>query len=313
MRKRLALCALLGLVVAAAVPAASNVSVTIRFFDKRIYYAGDQISVEATVTNASSSSYRFKIADSKAWSFDFEVSTPTMDRLPHSDEFTIDRSSNQPVFFREVSLEPGEQFGLILDLGSFVNLEEPGVFSVRSLFYPELYRGSSPRSVASNTLSLAIRPQAETPEEKARIDTESGLPLTREDLPPDQVVSLTIGARQKSQWDKFFLYLDLERLLRQNPDRDRAFRRSTEEERARQLAQYRKDLMAQVVDQEILLRPSYFEIQKTTYTPDEAQVTVRAAFAHTDYTEWKRYTYHLRRVTGTWLISSYEVSHLGTE
>jgi hypothetical protein len=312
-RKSLTLCALLGLLAATAAAAAENVSVTIRFFDKRIYYAGDQVRVEATVTNASGASYRFKVADSKAWSFDFEVATPTMDRLAHSDEFTIDRSSNQPVFFREVSLEPGEQFGLVLELDSFVKLEDPGVFTVRALFYPELYRGSSPPSVASNTLSLALRPQAETPEEKARIDTETGMPLTRADVPPDQVVSATIAARQKSQWDKFFLYLDLERLLRQNPDRDRAFRRASEEERSRQLAQYRKDLMAQVVDQEVLLRPSSFEIQKTTYTPEEAQVIVRAAFTHTDYTEWKRYTYHLRRVANTWLIASYEVSQLGTE
>ncbi len=313
MTKRLALFALLGLAAAAAVAAADNVSLTIRFFDKRIYYAGDQVRVEATVTNASSSSFRFKVADSKVWSFDFEVSTPTLDRLAHAEQFTIDRSSNQPVFFREVSLEPGEQYGLVLELESFVSLADPGVFSVRALFFPELYRGSAPRSVASNTLSLAVRPQAETPEEKARIDTDSGMALTREDIPPDQVVAYTITARQKSQWDKFFLYVDLESLLRQNQDRDRTFRRSSEEERARQLAQYRKDLMQQVVDQEVLLRPSSFEIQKTSYTPAEAQVVVRAAFSYTDYTEWKKYTYRLRRVETSWLIAGYEVSNLGTE
>lgn len=313
MTKRVALSALLGLAAAAAVVAADNVSLTIRFFDKMIYYAGDQVRVEATVTNASSTSYRFKVADSKVWSFDFEVSTPTLDRLPHAEQFTIDRGSNQPAFFREVSLEPGEQYGLVLELGSFVTLEEPGVFSIRALFYPELYRGSSPRSVESNTLSIAVRPQAETPEQKARIDTESGLPLTREDLPPDSVVSYTITARQKSQWEKYFLYLDLESLLRQNPDRDRAFRRGSEEERARQLAQYRKDLMQQVVDQDLLLRPASFQIQKTSYTPAEAQVVVRAAFAYTDFTEWKRYTYRLRRVESSWLIVAYEVSNLGTE
>jgi hypothetical protein len=311
--KRVALSALLALAAVAAVAAADNVSLTIRFFDKKIYYAGDQVRVEATVTNASSASFRFKVADSKVWSFDFEVATPTLDKLAHAEQFTIDRSSNQPVFSREISLEPGEQYGLVLELDSFIGLGDPGVFSVRALFYPELYRGSAPRSVASNTLSLAVRPQAETPEEKARIDTESGMPLTRADIPPDQVVANTIVARQKSQWDKFFLYLDLESLLRQNPDRDRVFRRSSEEERARQLAQYRKDLMQQVADQEVLLRPSSFEIQKTSYTPAEAQVVVRSAFAYTDFTEWKRYTYRLRRVENSWLIVAYEVSNLGTE
>jgi hypothetical protein len=304
---------LLALAAAAALAAADNASLTIRFSDKKIYYAGDQVRVEAAITNTSSTSYRFKVADSKVWSFDFEVASPTLDKLEHSEQFTIDRSSNQPVFFREVSLEPGEQYGLVLDLGSFVSIADPGVFTVRASFYPELFRGSDPRPVSSNTLSLAIRPQAETPEQKARIDTESGMVLSRESIPPDEVVRYTITARQKSQWDKFFLYLDLESLMRQNPDRDRTFRRSSEEDRVRQVDQYRKDLMQQVVDQDVLLRPSSFEIQKTSYTAEEAQVVVKAAFTYADYTEWKKYTYHLRRSEEAWLIASYEVSNLGTE
>jgi hypothetical protein len=309
--KRLALAALVGLTTAAL--AAGQASITIRFFDRRIYYAGDPVQVEAVILNNTSQAYRFKMADKSVWSFDFEVHTPTLDRLAHASQFTMDRSSNQPVFFREISLEPGEQYGLVLDLGSFVGLDDPGVFTVRALFYPELARGEQTGAISSNALALSLRPQAETTEELSRVETETGLLVRREALPPDEVVSYAISARQKSQWDRFLLYLDLESLLRQSPDRDRRYQRSSEEERLRQVEQYRQDLMRENVDPDILLRPSSFEVERTSYTRDEAQVSVRSSFVFPDYTEWKRYTYRLQRSEGVWVIVAYDVRNLGTE
>lgn len=309
--KRLTTVALILFTLTAAVSA--EVTVTIRFYDKSIYYAGDPVRVEAMILNATNGPYRFKLADKTVWSFDFEVQTPTLDRIAHSEQFTIDRGANQPVFFREVSLEPGEQYGMILDLSAFVELADPGVFTVRGKFYPEMSRGETPAALTSNALVLNVRPQAETPEERAQVDTEAGLILRREPLPPDQVVSYALTARQKSQWDKFLLYMDLESLLRQNAERDRRYTRSSEEDRLRQLRQYRQDLMRESVDQEVLLRPASFIIERTSYTPDEAQVMVRASFVFPDYTEWKRYTYHLKRVEGVWLVAAYEVRNLGTE
>ena len=309
--KRLITTTLMWLTLAAAVSA--DVSVSIRFYDRALYHAGDPVQVEAMILNGTNQTYRFKLADRSVWSFDFEVQTPTLDRLAHSTEFTIDRGSNQPVFFREVSIEPGEQYGLILDLGRFVDLADPGVYTVRARFFPELARGDTPTALGSNTLMLNLRPRVDTPEERARVDTETALALRREPIPPDEVVRYVITARQQSQWDRFLLYMDLESLLKQDAERERRYTRSSEEERTRQLAQYRQDLVRERVDQDVLLRPASFQIERTSYTPSEAQVTVRSSFVYPDYTEWKRYTYRLANREGVWLVTAYEVRNLGTE
>ncbi len=290
-----------------------GVTASIRFYDKKIYYQADEIWVEAVISNESGSTYRFKVADRRPYSFDFEVMSPTYIQLEHSRDFTIQRTSDQPVFFREVSIEPGEKYGVLLELGDFVAFTEPGVFVIRAMFYPELFRGNTPAMVSSNALTLNLRPAADTPAMQARVDIDTGVILERQPLPPDEVVAYTIRARQKSQWNRFFLYLDVESLLRQNPERERAYARSPEGQRIRMLEEYKKDLQRETIDQEIILVPASFEVLKTSYTPDEGQVIVKQSFAHTGFTEWKKYTYYVRRFDRVWLITGYDVKNLGAE
>jgi hypothetical protein len=122
-----------------------------------------------------------------------------------------------------------------------------------------------------------------------------------------------LNARHRSQWEKFFLYLDLESLYRSVPSRDERFRRMTEEQQRATLGQFRKNLAAETVDEDILVIPASFEILQTAYTPSEGTVTVLERFRYPDYTELKRYTYYLERRDTVWLVTDYEVVNLGTE
>jgi hypothetical protein len=167
--------------------------------------------------------------------------------------------------------------------------------------------------VKSNKLSLHIRPPVATPEERVRIEQETGRMLEREKMAPDDVVDYTIRARQKSQWEKFFLYLDLESLYRRDPKRESRYQRYSEEDQRRILSQFRKELQQEVVDRDILLVPSSFEILKTSYTPYKATVIVKAKFKFPDFTEVKQYSYFLTRKDLFWLITGYDIINLGTE
>jgi hypothetical protein len=294
-----------------------GVSLAISYSEKRIYYLGDSqhpVLLDVVLTNNSDSTYRFKSADNRFYNLDFEVSTPSNLLLEHSQKFIKSKYANQPVFFRDVSLDPGERFGITLNLNEFVEFSQPGLYTVQALFYPEL---SVPPGAAaplrSNPLSLSLRPAVVFPEEKARIEAETGALLARAPLPPDEVVSYTLQARQKSQWEKFFLYLDLESLYTQSPGRAESYRRMSEENRRNALATFRRQLSSQVVDTDIVLIPTDFEIQETHYTPFEATVLVIEKFKQRDFTEVKRYTYYLTRKDRIWLISRYETVNLGTE
>ena len=286
---------------------------SIRFFEKKVYFLGDEIQIEAVIANATAQTMRFKVADNRFFNLDFDVRTTTNLALGHARQFTTERNSDQPVFFREVSLEPGEKYGIVVDLTRFASFAEPGLFVLQASFYPELFRGSQSASVKSNRLSLNVKPPVVTAEEKAKVEAETGALIARAPLPPDEVVAYTIQARQKSQWEKFYLYLDLEALLRKNPEKDRVYRRSTDEAQRRMIETFKEELRKTAIDQEISVIPTSFEIQKTTYTGSEGTVIVKEKFRYADYTELKGYTYHLKKADRYWIITDYEIKNLGTE
>jgi hypothetical protein len=286
---------------------------SIRFFDQKVYFLGDDIQVEAVITNTGTDTLRFKMADNRFFNMDFDVRTTRNVGLDHAREFTIERNSDQPVFFREVSLEPGEKYGIVLDLTRFAAFSSPGQYVLQATFFPELFRGPDSFSLKSNRLSLSVKPPAANAEEKAIMQAENGALLARQSLPPDEVVSGTVSARQKSQWERFFLYLDLESIMRRNPEKDRIFRNSTEAQRRQMVDQFRQQLRQTTIQQDISVIPTSFEIKKTTYDAAEGTVEVLEKFKYPDYTELKGYTYHLKKTDRFWIIYDYEIKNLGTE
>jgi hypothetical protein len=314
--KRLLLILSLVSLVSALSAAEAGVRLSIRLYNTRIYYLGDTehpVQVEIVVTNDSSGTYRFKIANNRVFNFDFQATTAKNLLLDHSQEFTTAKLLNQPLLYREISLEPGEKYGLVVELSDYIAVREPGLYDLHALFYPDLNLDPGAASLRSNSLALSIRPPLASAEARAALEPETGKPLEREAIPPDEVVSYTLRARQRSQWEKFFLYLDLESLYLKKPERARSFTRMSEEERKATLKTFESELRQQSVDRDILVIPSSFEIVQTKYTPFEAEVLVIEKFQYRDYTEVKRYTYTLIRSDSIWVITDYDIQNLGTE
>jgi hypothetical protein len=295
----------------------AEVTFSIRYFDKQIYYtAGSPIYVQVTINNNDSVPFRFKLADERAFSLDFEVRTQSNVALASAETLMRKRNQNQQVFFREISLESGESFSFVEDIHDYVTLSQSGSFVVWASLYPELYRTTNVRALDSNRLSLSIRPGIlpdanGVPQE---LDSATNALLIREKLPPDQVVEYFLTARQRSQWEKFFLYLDLEAMIARDSVRQREWRAESEEGRQRLLARYRADLQSTVVDGDISMIPTEFQIERTSYTADEGTVIVQEKFRiGNSFTERKRYTYYLQRKDDIWTIVDYTVLNLGTE
>jgi len=336
--------ALLGVIVFgagaayAAAGANDGVEFGIRFFDRRIYYAaGDPIYVQVTIANNSPFTYRFKLADDRMFSVDFEVRTVTNRLLEPAYELVRRRSQSRQVFFREIAVEPGESFSFVENLRDYVRLDEPGSFVVRAFVHPELYRPSlasadarqdlraglwsAPRVrplegvLASSRLSLSVRPRsADGPDGlPLALDEATGAVLARERLPPDEVVEYMIRARQRSQWERFFLYLNLEEMVSRDPVRNRAWVRESAEGRQRMVEQFRRELQSPTTGEAISLIPTDFAIERTQHTGSEGAVTVLKRFAGLHFTEVKRYTYYLQRRDGIWSIVDFSVVNLGAE
>jgi hypothetical protein len=294
---------------------ASPLQISMRFFDQKVYFLGDPdpINVEVAITNTGTDPLRFQVADNRFFNLDFDVRTLTNVGLEHAEKFISDRNADQPVFFREVSLGAQEKYSFDVDLKTFAKFISPGQYVVQGTFYPQLFRGTGSLSVSTNRLALNLKPAVATAAERSVVEAETGALLARQPLPPDEVVTATIAARQKSQWARFFLYLDLESLLRKNPEKDRAFRNATEVARRQMVDQFRQQLQAMTIQQDISVVPSSFQVQKTSYDPAEAMVQVLEKFKYPDYTELKAYNYHLKKTDRFWVIDDYSIRNLGTE
>lgn len=290
-----------------------DLTCTIRYYNKSIYYPNKSIPVKVLIQNNTTSSKTFDIADQRSFNVDFQVETLKKEYLPHREKFIIARNTNQPVFVREIRLEPGDEYNFVVDLAQYIVIDKPGMYRVTSTFETSINSGVYSNSLISNTLVLSVVNGEPVDEEKfieAMITKES---LQKESLSPDEVVKYTINARQKSQWNRFFLYLDMKELFLNKEDRERRYKRATEEEQLTMLEHFKQDVMEGKVESGMISIPYSFEITNTSYTPHKSEVIVYAKFKYPDYLETKKYIYKLKKKDLIWYITSYEVMNLGTE
>jgi len=294
-----------------------NAAVSIKFYDKTMYYpdAADSnpVFIHITVRNTGTDTLRFKLADDRMFSIDFNAYTIKNERLSQTEMLVRKRTTNQTVYFREIALEAGEEYSFVENLKEYLTVANPSVYYVDLTFYPELYRFRDER-ITSNRLTLEVRPSPSAASSSS-IPVEAGTVriLQPEAIPPDQVVERTIVARQKSLWDQYFLYMDVEAMLERTPSQKRRYRAASADERERMIGAYKSDLMQSRIDGDIVAVPERFQIEKTVYSKTEGSVVVTEWFNNRTYYEKKSYTYRLRQREGVWQIYDYTVVNLGTE
>ncbi len=295
----------------------SKASVSIKYHNRAIYYPGNSadnpINVHITIKNEGTETLRFKLADDRMFSLDFNAFTVKNTRLPNTENLIEKRTSNTTVYFREIALEQGEEYSFIENLKDYINIENPSVYYLEMSFYPELYK-SKFISINSNRLTLEVRPSPSAVSSSyIPVSAQTAEILKPEALAPDKIVEQTIIARQKSLWDQYFLYMDVESMLKRNPNLKKKYITVSAEERERMIDSFKADLMQSRIENDIIAVPEKFQIEKTTYTPTEGSVIVTEWFKYPNYSEKKSYTYKVRQREGIWTIYDYSVVNLGTE
>lgn len=282
-----------------------------------MYYPGSQDSnpvlVHISIKNNSTETKRFKLADDRMFSIDFDVITIKNQTLPQSENLIKKRTTNRTVYFREIALDNGEEYSFTENLKDYIDITDPAVYYADLKFYPELYK-SKYISLDSNRLTLEVRPSPSAAASSILPVTDNTAELLKpEDISPDKVVERTIIARQKSLWDQYFLYIDIEAMLQRNAVAKRKYNAVSADERARLLKNYKADLMQSRIDNDIVAVPESFEIEKTLYSRTEGTVTVTEWFKYPNFREKKSYVYKVRQREGIWQIYDYVVTNLGTE
>jgi hypothetical protein len=296
-----------------SIGAQADVKLSIRFFDKRIYFPESEIPVMITISNESEGTYRFKLADDRVYSLAFEARTPSNRVLDLSDAYKIAMGKSEPVFYRELAIKPGEEYSFREDLGRYVRIAEPGSFSIKASFFPELASSHAVSPLSSNTLLLSVRPSPGLPPASEAISAVTGETLKAQALPPDEVVRRTIVALQKSLWNEYFLYLDLSSLLCRDQDAKRRYDSESDEGRRQMVERFRADLRTSATASDLILQPYYYELLETRYTEAKGFVSVLEKFKNGQLRMVREYTYELARRDEVWYIVDYTVFNRGTE
>lgn len=282
-----------------------SVQLGIREAERQVYTIDSPISLQVHLHNHTSAPYLFELAGNKVFNIELGVTNLYNEKLPASENYIREKKSRQQVYYRDIRILPGEEFSFYIDVDDFVSIDTPGIYFIQASFFPDLGTSSA---LHSNILTVHFHPAgSERGELEEILEMEVDQVLQKQQLPPDQVVEYTIRARQRDEWEKFLLYLDIEQLMLQNRLKEAEYRRSSEEERIRMVRKYRELLMSEEVDNEILLKPVNFTIEKTVYTPQTAEVRVSKEFRYPDYTEIRHYRYYLHRPEGYWTIYKYQV------
>lgn len=294
-----------------------NAEIKIKYYNKTMYYPGDTLDnpiyIHITVANKGPETLRFKLADDRMFSLDFKAFNSKNSLLDKTETLIRKRTTNRTVYFREIALESGEEYSFVENLKDFIQIDNPGLYYVEASFYPELYK-SKLIKLTSNRLSLDIKPAPSAlAANTLPINRKTYSVLKPEAISPDKVIEQTLIARQKNQWDSYFLYFDIEQMLMNDPVRNRKYRTLSAEERQKMIKNYKTDLMQRRIDTDIVAIPESFNIERTTYTETEGTVSVIQWFKYDTFKEKKRYTYFVRKRDGIWLIYNYSVENLGAE
>lgn len=291
----------------------AQIQFSIQFYDQQLYYQGDEVRVKATITNHSSQIYRFRLADTRMFSMDFTVQDLSNMAVKPSEQYTTVLSENKPIFVRDVTILPGEDFSFVETLNDYKNLSS-GVFMLTAYFYPGLRGNPDQSALQSNRLSLSLRPdirRQNMAEDFMTVQVNQVLRAAM--LPPDQVIQYMLNARQKNQQEAYLLYLDLESLYKSEPRRSERYRRMSEPERLETIQSFKNELWRNALTESISLIPASYEIMRTSYTGNRGTVEVVQKYKGSFFTEVKEFKYQLERQQDIWKVVSYTVTNRPNE
>ncbi len=275
----------------------------------KIFYQNDEIYINIKLFNTSDKDTFCLIAEDKKFSFDFHIVTMQNRQIEHSSEYINSYHRVQAIFKSHIRIAPGEGYIFKARLNDYYDLNISGQYFINCFYFPELRLSNSmENALGSNQLSLNIRPskiQDKSIEENEAIEKEKK-DLKLEKKSPDEIIDYVLKARQKKEWEKFFLYIDLENLILTNNEFKQRFLRTDIEKKKEIISEYKEYLKQDKIDG-ISFIPTDFEILRTEYSKGRAKVEVLEYFIYQKYEEKKYYTYYLYLKDNIWFVTSYEV------
>ncbi len=298
-------------------------SLSLDFYQKDLFTPESDIWLDMRIANETESVQRFLLGDDKVYNLEFMVKDEFALALEPSLRYLASFSQNRSNYYREIVLSPRDVYIFRINLKDYVDIESAGIYTVDATFFPELVSKSNLINQNDNTVTISSRepliltlfPQDQESllADSAAVDFNRREVLQRLRLTPDEVIEYTLNAKQKRNWDQYFLYQDLETLLQQNIELRREYRGSSALAQNSIIERYQLELEEVIREDSREYIPIDYTILKTTFTQTEATVIVSSRFKFLQYIENRRYTYDLSKVNDIWMISNINVEIEGAQ
>ncbi|HBD93542.1 MAG: hypothetical protein A2015_06700 [Spirochaetes bacterium GWF1_31_7] len=290
----------------------NDVAVMIRFSEPKIFKINDSIYIDIEIKNKSNKPSAVLIADDKRYTFDFELVSLQNKPVGYNKDYSNFFNRVQPIFNSMIRLNKDEGFTYRVLLNDYYDIDTSGQYYIRAVFHPALKLSENNVNVMkSNYLTINVRPESINDryivEQK---EAEMERMLFAEKKAPDEVIEYMLNARMKSEWEKYFLYIDVSKMILTNSKFKDKYRKADSERQSKIIEEYKEYLKQNTID-EMSYIPILFNIVKTEYSTGEAKVEAILKFKQYDFIEDKYYTYFLNKKDDKWFVTSYTVLNIG--
>ncbi|MBA7683311.1 hypothetical protein ES703_91675 [subsurface metagenome] len=290
----------------------SFIDISIRFYNKQIYYKGDPIIIEFQIVNNGSAPFLFITSYNKIFTFDFDISTLSNRKVEHSKDYTIQRRKVQPILNDEITLKQNEVYGVRINISEWFDFKEHGEYIVKGIFYPNLITDTGKKLLSEKELYLNLNPPyTEVLREKIRV--EEIKKLKAESLPPYKVIDFILQALIDKDFEKYFLYIKMEKFIMQFENAKKKYLDARDTDKPEVLDIFKQYLKGENTLESIPFSdtiPTNYEIEETLIKKRDARVIVIEFFEYGLVTEAKKYTYHLHLYGDKWLVENYDVVNI---
>jgi len=290
----------------------SNIEVTIAFYNRQIYYLNSPITVEFKIINHGSDPFLFITSFNKVFTFDFEITTLGNRKIEHSRNYILQRRQFEPILNDEITLKQNEVYGVRIDISEWFDFQEQGEYVINGLFYPNLITDPEYTLISETELYLNLNPPY-TEQYKEKVRIEEIRKLKAESIPPYEVVEYTINSLMDKDFEKYLLYIKIDRFIMQFENARKKYLNSKDKDKPAVIEEFRQYLMGKNKLENIPFSdtiPTNFEIEETLIRKRDARVVVTEFFEYGQVKETKRYTYLLHQYGDQWFIENYEVVNI---
>lgn len=279
-----------------------NLSLIVKFSNETVYFLGKPIIIKVEVTNRSYNNYFFQIANDISYNFNFIIISSDGEQLDYKEEYILRRRSIDKIFTKEIMLSPNESYSIEIDINEWFDFKKDGSYFIQAIFYP--YIDSSERIISQNVLKLNLKPRVEGESQAVKKVFQTEVERTKlKDIPPYKIVELHLKARQRREWNEFFLYIDFDSFIMNYPSYRDKYKYASESSRINIIEDFKNYLISTFYNDLL-----YFEIRRVLIEFDKCKIDVYLEFSYKSFIEKYQAEYYLRLKDQTWLITGYEIT-----